>query len=86
MPNCGGNFAPAIKRCGYDGIFIKGISSKPVYLYVLNGRAELREASHLWGVDAVDAEEQLIKETGEQSRGSPDRSRRGKAFFDLRDM
>lgn len=66
--NCGGNFAPAIKRCGYDGIFIKGVSSKPVYLYVLNGRAELRDASHLWGVDAVDAEERLIKETGKQSR------------------
>ena len=31
--NCGGTFAPAIKRCGYDGIFFTGISEKPVYLY-----------------------------------------------------
>jgi len=66
--NCGGNFAPAIKRCGYDGIFFKGISAGPVYLYVLNGRAELRDASHLWGLDAVEAEERLKKETGGQSR------------------
>ena len=26
--NCGGNFSPAIKRCGYDGIFFSGISDK----------------------------------------------------------
>ncbi len=61
--NCGGSFAPAIKRCGYDGIFFRGISDKPVYLYVAGGRAELRDASHLWGLDAVEAEQQLIEET-----------------------
>ena len=66
--NCGGNFSPAIKRCGYDGIFFKGISEKPVYLYVKNGRAELREAFHLWGKDAVEAEDILIRETGAKSR------------------
>ena len=66
--NCGGNFSPAIKRCGYDGIFFTGISEKPVYLYVKNGKAELRDASHLWGKDAVEAEETLIRESGTQAR------------------
>ena len=33
-PNCGGNFAPAIKKCGYDAIFFKGISHAPVFLCV----------------------------------------------------
>ncbi|MCX5835686.1 MAG: aldehyde ferredoxin oxidoreductase, partial [Deltaproteobacteria bacterium] len=47
--NCGGSFSPAIKRCGYDGIFFRGISETPVYLYVKNGKVELRDASHLWG-------------------------------------
>ncbi|MBW2270295.1 MAG: hypothetical protein JRH16_17155 [Deltaproteobacteria bacterium] len=32
--NCGGDFAPAIKRCGYDAIFFKGISPTPVFLHV----------------------------------------------------
>ena len=32
--NCGGTFSPAIKQCGYDGIFFSGISKEPVYLYV----------------------------------------------------
>ncbi len=57
--NCGGTFSPAIKQCGYDGIFIKGISPTPVYLYVDNKTAELKPADHLWGVDAVEAEKTL---------------------------
>jgi aldehyde:ferredoxin oxidoreductase len=66
--NCGGSFSPAIKRCGYDGIFFTGISEKPVYLYVKNGGSELRDASHLWGRDAVESEEMLITETSANSR------------------
>ncbi|RJP86893.1 MAG: aldehyde ferredoxin oxidoreductase [Desulfobacteraceae bacterium] len=60
--NCGGNFSPAIKRCGYDGIFFKGISEKPVYLYIKNGKAELKDAEYLWGKDAIETEETLIAE------------------------
>ncbi|NTW17340.1 MAG: aldehyde ferredoxin oxidoreductase, partial [Syntrophaceae bacterium] len=66
--NCGGSFAPAIKRCGYDGIFVKGISESPVYLCVKNGSAELRDASHVWGRDAIESEEMLIAETGGKSQ------------------
>jgi len=58
--NCGGNFSPAIKRCGYDGIFFTGISERPVYLYIKNGKAELRDASHIWGTDAIETEKLLI--------------------------
>jgi aldehyde:ferredoxin oxidoreductase len=66
--NCGGSFSPAIKRCGYDGIFFKGISDTPVYLHVKNGKTELRDASYLWGKDTVEAEETLIRESGTQAR------------------
>jgi aldehyde:ferredoxin oxidoreductase len=66
--NCGGSFAPAIKRCGYDGIFVKGISESPVYLCVKNGSAELRDASHVWGRDAIESEEMLFAETGGKSQ------------------
>jgi len=37
--NCGGMFSPAIKRSGFDGIFFKGVSERPVFLSVKNGRA-----------------------------------------------
>jgi aldehyde:ferredoxin oxidoreductase len=66
--NCGGNFSPMIKRCGYDGIFFKGISPKPVYLFVDTGKAELRDAAHVWGKDAVESEELLMAEGGLGSR------------------
>lgn len=60
--NCGGTFSPAIKRCGYDGILIRGISPGPVYLTVIDGKAELRDASHLWGADAIEAEKKITAE------------------------
>jgi len=59
--NCGGSFSPAIKRCGVDGIFFKGISAEPVYLYVDDHGARLEPASDLWGQDAVETENQLIE-------------------------
>ena len=61
--NCGGTFSPAIKQCGYDGIFFKGISEKPVYLYADHGKAELRDASGLWGKDTLETVEILSKDT-----------------------
>jgi len=66
--NCGGSFSPAIKRCGYDGIFFRGVSEKPVFLYVKNGRAELRDATYLWGKDTVETEEILRDEFGAGAR------------------
>ena len=64
--NCGGNFSPAIKGCGVDAIFFSGISAKPVFLYVDNETCELRDASPYWGLDAVAAEEKLIKDNKKQ--------------------
>ena len=63
--NCGGNFSPAIKKCGYDGIFFSGISEKPVYLLVKNGKAELKDAEYLWGRDTIETEDILLKEVGD---------------------
>jgi len=54
--NCGGYLSLSIKRCGYDGIFLTGISPKPVYLYIGPKGAELRDASDLWGKDTRQTE------------------------------
>ncbi len=46
----GGGFFPAeLKFAGFDGIVIKGRSPKPVYLAIIDGKAELRDAAHLMG-------------------------------------
>jgi len=59
--NCGGTLSPAIKQCGYDGIFVSGASDHPVYLYVDNHGPQLREAADLWGKDTIETEEVLKK-------------------------
>jgi aldehyde:ferredoxin oxidoreductase len=63
--NSGGFFGPELKRAGYDGVFVSGVASDPVYIWIKDGHAELRDASHLWGLDAYETEEVLRKETGE---------------------
>jgi len=65
--NCGGTFSPAIKHCGYDAIFFKGISPKPVYLYIKNGKATLKDAADIWGHDAVETEEILKQQYGQKA-------------------
>ena len=60
----GGFLAPVIKFAGYDGILISGASDKPVYLYILDDQVEIRDAAHLWGKDAIEAQELLKEELG----------------------
>ena len=43
--NSGGDFGPYMKFAGYDAVFFTGISAKPVYLFINNDKAELRDAS-----------------------------------------
>jgi len=62
--NSGGIFGPTLKFAGYDGVFFTGISDKPVYLFIDNGKAELRDATNLWGKDAYETESLLRKELG----------------------
>lgn len=64
--NCGGDFGPYLKFAGYDGIFFSGASDKPVYLFVKDGEAELRDATHLWGKDTNETENMLKNELGEK--------------------
>ena len=60
--NAGGRFGPKLKAAGYDGIFVTGCAPKAVYLWVDNGKAELRDAGHIWGEDAVETQEILRQE------------------------
>jgi aldehyde:ferredoxin oxidoreductase len=46
---CGGFFPAEMKFAGFDAIIVKGKAEKPVYLWIHDGEAELRDASHLWG-------------------------------------
>jgi aldehyde:ferredoxin oxidoreductase len=63
--NSGGAFGPELKRSGFDGVFVSGASTKPVYLFINDGKAELRDAQALLGRDTVETEKALVQETGE---------------------
>ena len=49
----------------YDGIVFRGKSPKPVYLSIINGKAELHPADHLWGKNTRDVDEALKSEVGD---------------------
>ena len=59
--NCGGHFGAEMKYAGYDNIVFKGRSPTPVYLWLNDGEAELRDASELWGKTTWETE-RLIRE------------------------
>ena len=69
--SCGGVFAPAIKQCGYDAIFISGAAEEPVYLFCDGKTTELRGAGDLWGLDATEAENALHKALDPVCRKKP---------------
>jgi len=50
----GGYFAPELKFAGFDAVIVTGIADRPVYLWVHDGRYELRDASYLWGLNCGD--------------------------------
>jgi aldehyde:ferredoxin oxidoreductase len=58
--NAGGHFAPELKWAGFDSVVITGRSENPTYLWMHNGHAELRDATHLWGRDTWETE-QIIR-------------------------
>lgn len=52
--NSGGEFGPFLKFSGFDIVVIEGASDVPIYLAIVDGEAELRDASNLWGKNVFD--------------------------------
>lgn len=62
-----GGFWPAeLKFAGFDGVVIHGKSENPVYLWVNDGEAELRNASHLMGKVTADVEDAIKEELSDK--------------------
>jgi aldehyde:ferredoxin oxidoreductase len=65
--NSGGDFGPFLKCAGWDGLLFSGISDKPVYLLIQDDEAEIRDASDLWGLDAITTEANLKERHGKKA-------------------
>ena len=64
--NSAGFWGRDLKRSGFDGVIFEGISPKPVYLVTEDGKAELRDASHLWGKNTSETTKLIREELGEK--------------------
>ncbi|MFW9902926.1 MAG: aldehyde ferredoxin oxidoreductase family protein [Candidatus Thorarchaeota archaeon] len=64
--NSGGYWGRDLKRAGFDGVIFEGVSEKPVYLVTDEGKAELRDATHLWGKNTSDTTKIIREELGEK--------------------
>ncbi len=62
--NCGGHFGPHLKFAGFDGLLFSGISAKPVYLFIDEGKAQLLDAADLWGLGVTALEDLLVQRHG----------------------
>ncbi|MBW2598731.1 MAG: aldehyde ferredoxin oxidoreductase family protein [Deltaproteobacteria bacterium] len=58
----GAHIGAEIKWAGWDGIYIRGKSKKPVWLYIRNDKVEFRDAGNLWGKDTSSTEDMITEE------------------------
>jgi aldehyde:ferredoxin oxidoreductase len=61
----GGNWGAQFKRAGFDALIVEGVSPTPVYLWIVDGEVEIRDASHLWGKTVKETEQAVRAELGE---------------------
>jgi len=62
----GGFFPAEMKAAGFDGLTVRGQANRPLYLYLHDGQAELRDAAHLWGKTTSAVDDLLKQELGDE--------------------
>jgi aldehyde:ferredoxin oxidoreductase len=63
--NMGGHFGPALKYAGYDVLVLTGRAKAASYLFIEDGRVEIRPADAYWGQGSLTAEKRLKEDLGE---------------------
>jgi len=61
----GGFWGAELKQAGFDAIIIEGRAEKPVYLFIQDGQAQLRDARHLWGLKTLECQNAIREELGD---------------------
>jgi aldehyde:ferredoxin oxidoreductase len=62
--NIGGHWGPALRKAGYDGLWITGKAEAPIYLWLNGNRLEVRDAAGLWGQNTYTTQEKVKEEVG----------------------
>jgi aldehyde:ferredoxin oxidoreductase len=63
--NLGGGWGIRLKYAGYDGLVVQGKAERPADLFIHDGVAEIKDASHLWGKTTFEASDILKAELGQ---------------------
>lgn len=64
--NMGGFFSPELAWAGFHHLVIKGKAEKPVYLWIHNGKIEIRDARNLWGKTVTETQWAIREELGDE--------------------
>jgi len=64
----GGYFGAVMKLAGFDCVIVEGKADIPVYLWVHDESAEIRDAEDLWGKGCFETEKTIKKRLGENVR------------------
>ena len=64
--NIGGFFAPELRLADFDHLVISGKAEKPVYLWINDGKVEIRDAGHLWGKDSFETQDMIRNDNGDE--------------------
>jgi aldehyde:ferredoxin oxidoreductase len=65
--NVGGSWAVHFKKTGYDGIVVTGRADTPVYLWIHDEGAEIRDARPIMGKDSLESAEWLKSQTTDKA-------------------
>jgi aldehyde:ferredoxin oxidoreductase len=61
----GGYWGAELKMAGFDAIIVEGKAEKPVYLFVRDGEAQIRDAGHVWGMKTLECQNAIREELGD---------------------
>ncbi len=61
----GGGIAWELKFAGWDGVIVTGKADSPVYIYIKDDDAEIRDASNIWGKDTMVTGVRIREEVGD---------------------
>jgi aldehyde:ferredoxin oxidoreductase len=73
--NTGGFLGAELRFAGYDGVVVTGRAERPTWLSVVDGRAELRSAADLWGLDAYATQDRVRAALGADRSGRAPQAR-----------
>ncbi len=62
----GGFWGPELKMAGFEAIVITGKSPQPVYLWIQDGKIDIRSAKHLWGRKTAEVQEAIRAELSDK--------------------